>query len=130
MLARAGEISQPPAIVAESNAQFDIEYLGALSRAQNVDEATSIERWVMQAAQLAEIFPDALDVVDPDEMMRHTGRSLSVPAGVMRSETEVKRSRSDRAQKEQAMQEAAIAEQQGMAQQAQAEGQQAMEGQQ
>ena len=128
MLARAGQIEPPPDIVLQSDAQFDIEYLGSLSRAQHVDEAASIERWVMQAAQLAEIFPDALDVVDPDEMMRYTGRALSVPAGVMRSDEEVEELRDARQEKQRQMEEAMIAEQQGKAQQAQGEGQQAMGG--
>jgi hypothetical protein len=128
MLAREGQIPNPPAIVMETDAQFDIEYLGALSRAQHVDEAASIERWVGQAAAMAEIFPDALDVVDPDEMMRYTGRSLSVPAAVMRSKRDVADIRETREADKAQMQAAMIAKEEGDAAKAQGEGQQAMEG--
>lgn len=128
MLMRAQEFPEPPPAVLEGGASFDIVYLGALSRAQRVDEAASIERWVGSAAALAEIFPDALDVVDPDEMMRHTGRALNVPAKVMRDAGEVDEIRDDRQAKQEAMEQAMMAEQAGKAKQAQGEGDQALEG--
>jgi hypothetical protein len=126
MLARAGELPPPPRDVLAGDAGFDIVYLGSLSRAQRVDEAASIERWVGSAAALAEIYPEALDVVDPDEMMRHTGRALNVPAKVMRDAEEVEIMREDRRAEQEAMQQAVIAEQQGRAMQAQGEGQEAL----
>lgn len=118
MLSREGIIPEPPAIVQEQDAAFDVVYLGALSRAQRVDEATSIDRWVNSAAMIAEMFPDGLDVVDIDEALRHSGRSLNIPAGIIRSEGDVKKLRKDRDTKRAAMEEAAVEQAQGEAAQA------------
>ncbi|RLD68602.1 MAG: hypothetical protein DRI98_11630 [Bacteroidetes bacterium] len=126
MLWREGQLDEPPQVVVDAQAQFDVVYLGALSRAQRVDEATSIDRWVNSAAVMGEAFPDGLDIVDIDEALRHSGRSLNVPATIIRSETEVKKIRDERQAKQRAMEEAAIAQAQGDAAQSVAAGEQAV----
>ncbi len=128
MLAREGQIQDPPQIVIDKNAAFDIVYLGALSRAQRVDEATSIDRWVASAAAVAEMFPEGLDVVDIDEALRHSGRSLNVPASIIRDKKGVAEIREERKAQIAAMQEAELAQAQGDATQSTAAGQNAMGG--
>lgn len=127
MLARDGQIESPPDIVLEENAEFDIEYLGSLSRAQRVDQAAGIERWVASAGNMAPVLPDMLDVVDSHSVMRWLGRSLNVPPQIMRDEAEVRDVKKARdaamAQQQRAMQ----AEQEGNAAKALGEGEQAMQ---
>lgn len=127
MLARAGQMEEPPAIVMENGAQFDIQYLGSLSRAQSADKAASVERLVGNVANLAEVFPEGLDVINADNMVRDMARDLNVPATILRDDKEVQMMRMQRQQEQQAMQEAMMAEQQGKAMQAQGEGEKAME---
>ena len=124
MLARAGEIEPAPAVVADANAQFDVQYLGSLSRAQNSDKAASVERLVGNVANLAQVFPDALDVIDADNMVRDMARDLNVQATILRDDTEVKILRLKRQEQQAAMQQAVVAEQQGKAAKAQGEAQQ------
>ena len=109
MLARKGMLPQPPQVVVEQDPSFDVQYMGALSRAQSVDSAASIERWVMSAANIAQVLPEVLDVVDPVEVMTQLGRDLNIPAQLYRSLEEIKERKEQR--------DAAMA-----AQQAQAEG--------
>ena len=128
MLWRAGQLEDPPAILAETNAQFDVIYLGSLSRAQNSDRAASMERLVGNVANLAEVFPQALDVIDADGFVRDMARDLNVSATILRDDKEVMMLRTARAQEQQAMQQAVVAQQQGEAMKSQGEGQKAMEG--
>jgi hypothetical protein len=127
MLARAGQIPEPPPVVVEADAQFDIQYLGSLARAQNSDKVASVERLVGNVANLAEVFPEALEVIDSDEMVRDMARDLNVPATILRDDKEVKAVRAAKLQQQQEMQQMMMAEQEGKAMQAQGEGQQAME---
>ena len=121
MLARDGQIEPPPDIVLERNAEFDIEYLGQLARAQRTDRAIVAERWVSTAAAIGEVFPEALDVVDADDVMRNSARDLGVSPSSVRDEGEVQELREKREQQQDAMTEATIAEQQGNAASAQRE---------
>lgn len=127
MLARAGKIPEPPQSVIEANAGFDILYLGSMSRAQRIDEAASIERWMGSAAAMGEVFPESLDVVDAEEAMRHTGRNLNVPAAIIRDKDAVKKAREEREARQAAMAEALQAKAEGDAATAVGEGKTALQ---
>jgi hypothetical protein len=88
ILLREGVIEEPPEEIVEKQAQFDIEYIGALSRAQKSDRAASIERFVVSVGNLAPVMPGVLDVVDEQEVVRQLGRDLGVPPEIVRSEDE------------------------------------------
>jgi hypothetical protein len=127
MLIRDGQLPEPPQAVIEGNPSLDIIYLGPLAKAQQADEVVAIERTMMAAAQVAEVFPEALDVINAPDAIREIGMKLNAPATMMRDEKEVKAIQDKRKADQEAMQEAAIAQQQGDAAQSQAAGQQAME---
>ena len=121
MMLRKGVITEPPAAVLESDPALDVEYLGSLSRAQQVDEAAVIERVAMSAGNLATVYgQDALDPVDPAEAVRQIAVKLNAPAAMMRSKQDVKDRQGDRQE-----QEAQMMESQQM--QARGEGEQAMQ---
>lgn len=126
MLARDGQVEPPPQIVIDNNAEFDIEYIGALPRAQRMDKAASMERLVGFVANVSPVLPEALDSVDANAMVRSLALDLNVDAEVIRDESEVEQVQNERKVQQQAMQEAAIAQQQGEAAQAVAGGDQAM----
>lgn len=128
MLVRAGEIEIPPEEVVAAGAVYDIEYLGSLTRAQQVDEVAAIERTMMAAAGVAEVFPDGLDVIDAPKAIRTIGRKMNAPADIMRDQGEVEKKQKERQQQQAAMQEAALAEQEGNAMQAVGAGQEAING--
>ena len=124
MLARKGMLPEPPQVVLEQDPDFDVQYTGALSRAQSGDSAASIERWAMMAGQIGQFIPGTIDVVDPVKVMTQLGRDLNIPADLYRSEDEIEQINQER---QQAMQ-AAQAQAEGEAMQAMGAGQQALAG--
>jgi hypothetical protein len=122
--ARDGQIPEPPQVVVDANAEFDVEYMGALVRAQRNDRAVAIERVVTTAAGLGEAMPELLDSIDPNKVMGHLVRDLNAPMDILRDETEVKEKQDERAAMETQAQNAALLEQQGNAGQAVAGAQQ------
>lgn len=127
MMARDMVLPTPPAIVAESNAQMDVEYVGPLARAMRMAEANVIQEYVGFGANIATAALNAgtaenpMDNIDLDAAMRLIGRRMSVPAEIVRDETGVADYREAQQQAKQAMQDAVIAEQEGKAAQAQQE---------
>lgn len=121
MLARKNQLPPVPDIVAETNPAFDVQYMGSLSRAQRVDNAASIERWVTLAANLSGVIPGILDVIDEEAVARQIGQDLNVPANVYRSAEEVAAIREQREKMQQQAQQAEVAKMQGEAAQAQNE---------
>jgi hypothetical protein len=134
MLARERQLPDPPAKVMEMAATFDVEYLGPMARAQRMEEAGVIERFVSFGAQLAQLVADGgsdqnpMDNIDVDKAVRRMGRRMSVPAEVIRDEKDVKSDRTSRQELRREMEAAALAEQQGRAQEAAGRGQEAMNG--
>lgn len=125
---RAGKLPPMPESVAQAGeAALDIVYTGPLSRAQKIDEAASIERWIASTASLAEVNQDVLDIPDWDEMEREMGRLLGVPSKLMNPQSKVTAKRQARQKAQQQAAQAEMAKQQGEAMKAQGEGQQALQ---
>ena len=96
ILYRAGQLEEMPQEL--SAAPLDIEYNGPLPRAQQSDTAMAIEQWLMGLGQMAQIFPEALDLADTDEAVRAIATLRGVPAKVLRSEQEIAERRGKRQQ--------------------------------
>jgi hypothetical protein len=119
MLAREGMLEEPPQVVLDSDADMDIEYLGALTRAQRTDRAASIERLVANVGQMAPVLPEMLDTLDPNEVVRSLAMDLNVPATILRDEADVEQMQTERNEKQAVAEEAMLAQAEGEAQQAQ-----------
>ncbi len=109
------------------DAEFDIIYTGPIPRAQQAETARAIEQLMADYAALGEIFPELLDLVDPDKMGHELARVRGVPTHILRTEDELKKIRAERAQQEQVAMELVQAEQGGKAMEAVGKGQQAMD---
>jgi hypothetical protein len=126
MLAREGKLPEPPQAVIDAGAEYDIEYMGSLARAQKTDTVVSIERLVASTGAMAEVYPDATLAVDPIAAVREMGHALNVPAGILNDEKEVDAERQRRAALQQAAEQAAADQAQGEADQAVGAGAQAI----
>ena len=127
ILMRAGRLPDPPQIVIDMQAEYDIQYIGPLPRAQRMQIVESINQFIGNIAAVAEVFPQVLDIPDMDEIAREVARLSGVPAKLIRDEKTVAKERKIKAEK-QALAEAAIqAEQEGAALKAVGEGTQAMD---
>ena len=107
---RAGQLPDLPEGM--EIAEMDIEYTGPLPRAQRMETAQAIDRWVMGLAANADIFPEAIDLLDLDSAELYKARLMGVPAVAMRGKEEVEKLRADRAEaqkRQQAVAEATAA---------------------
>ncbi len=124
ILYRAGQLEEMPQEL--TAAPLDIEYNGPLPRAQQSDTAMAIEQWLMGLAQMAEVFPEAMDLVDTDEAVRTIATLRGVPAKVLKSAQEIEEKRSQRNQQMQVAQTIQAAQGAGDAMQAVGQGAQAL----
>ena len=76
---------------------IDIEFTGPLPRSQKQRTSNQIKSWLSTIAQLAEIYPDMMDVPDIDKITREFGALDGVPVDLMKTEEEVTKLREDRA---------------------------------
>ncbi len=98
---RAGRLPPPPAVVVESKAEYDIIYTGPLARAQRMQIADSINQFVANIAGLADVFPEALDVPNIDDMVREVAMLSGIPARLINGEAQVTKKRKDRQEQQQ-----------------------------
>lgn len=126
MMARAGQFPEVPQAVIDTNPDMDIEYLGALARAQRTDQAQAVERWALSLANLAQVMPGVLDVPNDEQIARQLGMLLNVDPAMMRDATEVEQVRQERQAQQQMLQQSQQAAAAGQAAEAVGRGEQAL----
>lgn len=105
---------------------LNIEYNGVLPRAQKADQANIITEFLMEVAQMAEIFPSALDLIDVDAAVRERAILKGVPMKILKSEEEVDQGRKQDAEKQAEMQQIEQAAMGGEAMQSLGDGMQSL----
>ncbi len=87
----ARRLPSPPDILLEfGGGHLEVDYLGPLAQAQKVMfETQGIKASLETGIQIANMFPEALDVLDGDEMMREIFKANRAPAKVMRSPEQI-----------------------------------------
>lgn len=91
VMMRNGQIEPYPEAVAQGGANIDVVYLGAFTRAQQMDEVSAIERTLSVAAAYAGVYPEARHAVDAVEAIQQIGDKLNAPASIVRSDDQVKK---------------------------------------
>lgn len=89
LLIRAGELPAQP----EGVGEYDIAYIGPLSRSMKFDEAASIERWITQLQLIAQAGGPAEQVLlvpDYDAIARGAADNLNLPTDYTRKPKDVK----------------------------------------
>ena len=120
---RQGQLLELPESV--QGQDLDFVYTGPIPRAQKAEIANGIIQWLMEIAQLAELFPEMLDIPDTDQATRTLAELRGVPADLTKTEDEVEEVRNARAEQQQQMQEAQNIQMGGEAMKAAGEGAQA-----
>lgn len=90
---------------------LEVEYVSMLAQAQSAASTAGIERLLAVTGNAAGVWPDAADVVDPDEALRQYADKLGVSPKIIVSTEKVMALRQQKAQQQQA----AAAAQAGMA---------------
>ena len=79
-------------------ANLKVEYTGPMARAQRSNTADAIIRYMGEIAQMAEVYPEARELVDAEESLRIVAEMRGVPARALRSQEEVEQRRRQRQQ--------------------------------
>lgn len=82
-----------------------MRYISPLARAQKLEDVTAVERLGANVAQLSQVSPEVVDLVDTDEATRVVADALGVPAKVIRSAADVTSLRDQRARAQQQAQQ-------------------------
>ena len=105
ILSRNGKLLPPPKVL--QGAEYKIEYISPLARAQKLDQMKSINSFLALIQQIATVKPDVLDNVNEDNVVADIQELYGVNPKYVRSKEEIEKIRAARAE--------AIAEQQKMA---------------
>lgn len=105
ILRRRGKIPPPPQVMAGRQANFEFESI--LAQAQRMMKIASMDRFSAFVGGQAAVNPDALDLIDADEMNREYAEALSVAPKILRSAEDIAKLRE---QKQKAQQAAQMAE--------------------
>ena len=97
---RAGVFGEAPETLAGRS--FHVTYISPLARAQKQEDVTAIERLNANVAQVAQLKPEVLDLLDGDEIVRILSEALGVPEKAIRDQRAVTQAREQRAQEQQA----------------------------
>jgi hypothetical protein len=103
MLGRAGQLPAPPREVSAAQAQYEIEYSGPLPMAQKADRVQATWNWLQQVASIAQLFPQALQLVDIDGAINVLADMAGVPPEAKADMARVLRQRQAQAEQQQKM---------------------------
>ena len=66
----------------------EVRYAGILHEAQKASSITGIERYLQVAGSTASIYPEVLEIINIENLMREYADQLNIPATILRSKKE------------------------------------------
>jgi len=104
---RAGRLPKIPQIVLDSYRGYPkIQYIGPLSQVQlQLSKSRTMNAGLQQIAQVAQLDPTALDVIDSDEVVREIVKNYGIPQSLLRSQEMINAIRTQRSQQQQKQQD-------------------------
>lgn len=105
ILQRKGMI--PPVPDSMKGIPLDVEFISMLALAQKAAATGGLERLIGIVGNMAAVFPEAKDNVDPDEFIREMSDLLGNPQKILRSMDAVRKIRAQQQQQMQGMQQQA-----------------------
>lgn len=103
ILMRSGVL--PPAPKEMQGLELKVEYISLLAQAQKAVGVAGIEKQVQFVSSLAQLYPDALDTLNPDEIADEYGELQGLNPKIMRSREEREQIRGQRAAAQQQAQQ-------------------------
>lgn len=114
ILSKSGRIPPAPESIAGTGAPMKVDFIGPLAYSQKKYHTMGgIAQALQLAAPIMQIFPNAGDWIDADELMKRAMEGQGMPQAVIREDDDVKAIRQQRAQQQAQQQAAAMAQQQG-----------------
>lgn len=108
LLMKNGKLPEVPEALSSMNASMKIDFVGPLAQAQKKYHSMGGIAQALQMAQpIMQIFPNAGDFIDADQLMKHAMEGQGMPQRVIREDDDVQKLREERVQaKAQAQQQA------------------------
>lgn len=106
IMLEAGALPPIPSELANTDLEVDIQIISQLSRAQHIEEVSAIQQGLQLIMGLAQINPDAVDLIDVDEAGRSGLRILGVSEAAIAGDEAVAAAREQRQQMQQAQMQA------------------------
>jgi hypothetical protein len=103
IMARAGALAPMPEALqaAAKNADLDVQFESPLERAQRSGDLVAIDQVVMSTLQMAQAWPEVIDLIDADAVQRARARLTGAPSDIIRPQRQVALRRQQRAQMDQ-----------------------------
>ena len=98
MAQRAGILPPPPKELSDIN--LEVEYISVLAQAQKAVSTASMESTAAFTLNLAVANPEVLDKIDMDQMVNEHANAKGAPVKTIRSDSDVKKIREDRAKQQ------------------------------
>lgn len=86
LMCDAGIVPDPPEELAGMN--MDIQFVSMLAQAQKMVSTSAVEQFAGFVGQSAQLFPEALDAVNPDKVVDVYAEYLGVESGIIRGQDE------------------------------------------
>lgn len=102
ILLREDALPAMPPILQAKGIEIDIVFVNQLSRSQQIDDLTNMVSFVQEVAGLAQVKPEALDLLDVDGIVKQTAKIRGIPEIALTNDDEVEEIRNAREQQQQA----------------------------
>jgi hypothetical protein len=96
ILWRKGRLPEPPKELLD-NPEYEIDFVGALAQAQRRSELNTLVTGLTMIGQMAQMSPEVLDKVNPDDVVDQVWSITGAPISVLRDDSEIKSIREERA---------------------------------
>lgn len=101
ILLRAGALPPVPPILQQLGVDIDIVFVNQLAKSQQIEDVANIQAYAQDVGLMAQIDPQAVDVLDVDGALKHIGRIRNVPEVAIKTEEEILEIRQSRAEQQQ-----------------------------
>lgn len=98
ILLRSGQLPELPDILKERGVDVEISFVNQLSRAQQIEELSSVQAWINDIAQMAQLNPQVLDLVNFDNVVKFDAKIRSVSEDLVTNDDVVAETREQRQQ--------------------------------
>ena len=92
--------------------QIEVNYTSIFAQSLKMIELEALQKFSQWLAEIAQVFPEALDVADADEMVKQFANLVTLPPTIIRTEDAMTAIRKQRAQQQQQQQQMQAAQQQ------------------
>jgi hypothetical protein len=112
MMLRAGALPAPPAAIT-GGGMLDVEFVSPFDKAQKSAEQVSVQQFIGDMKEAAELVPDVIDRLDPDGYVDEIVKNHQVPGSMLRSKEDAQESRKERKAQQAAMMQAEMMQKTG-----------------